>query len=254
MLLSNNNECKNLGVKCIEYNIPYYISKHNFERTDFVKWLEECSVWVNDSEKASFDDIYQYWETVILQHQNIKYKSENDRLKMKHELLCILHGSIKLKDRLKEWLNYMLSELGIQTLLVNSEILPDEWENLESLLEEVAEDKYSDYDTNKFSKIGKPDNQITISTRHRSKGLEFEVVIMMGMEERHFPGWWVYNNPEALSESNRICFVCVSRAKRVCIMMCSNYYNEMDSRYNEIRCKRYFPSRYLLQLTINEQI
>lgn len=248
VLLSNNNECKNLGVKCIEYNIPYYISKHNFERTDFVKWLEECSVWVNDSEKASFDDIYQYWETVILQHQNIKYKSENDRLKMKHELLCILHGSIKLKDRLKEWLNYMLSELGIQTLLVNSEILPDEWENLESLLEEVAEDKYSDYDTNKFSKIGKPDNQITISTRHSSKGLEFEVVIMMGMEERHFPGWWVYNNPEALSESNRICFVCVSRAKRVCIMMCSNYYNEMDSRYNEIRCKRYFPSRYLLQL------
>lgn len=180
VLLSNNNECKNLGVKCIEYNIPYYISKHNFERTDFVKWLEECSVWVNDSEKASFDDIYQYWETVILQHQNIKYKSENDRLKMKHELLCILHGSIKLKDRLKEWLNYMLSELGIQTLLVNSEILPDEWENLESLLEEVAEDKYSDYDTNKFSKIGKPDNQITISTRHSSKGLEFEVVIMKG--------------------------------------------------------------------------
>lgn len=32
-------------------NIPYYISRHNFERTDFVKWLEECSVWINNKEK-----------------------------------------------------------------------------------------------------------------------------------------------------------------------------------------------------------
>ena len=53
---------------------------------------------------------------------------------------------------------------------------------------------------------------------------------------------------EALKESNRICFVCVSRAKRVCILMYSNYYNERDYRYNETRSKKYYPSRYLLQL------
>lgn len=53
---------------------------------------------------------------------------------------------------------------------------------------------------------------------------------------------------KALDESNRICFVCVSRAKRVCILMHSSYYNEMDYRYGEICCKRYYPSRYLLQL------
>lgn len=248
VLLSSNDSCKDLGLKCIEHNIPYYISRHNFERTDFVKWLEECSVWINNKEKASFDDIFQYWETLVLQHQNTKYKSENDRLKMKHQLLCVLQDSIAFKDELNEWIKYILSELRIKDLLIDSDIIPDEWENLKSLLEEVAEDKYSDYDTNKFSKIGKPDNQITISTRHSSKGLEFEVVIMMGMEERHFPGWWTDNDPEALRESNRICFVCVSRAKRVCILMHSNYYNEMDYRYNEIRCKRYYPSRYLLQL------
>lgn len=248
VLLSSNDNCKDLGLKCIEQNIPYYISRHNFERTDFVKWLEACSVWINNKEKASFDDIFQYWKTLILQHQDTKYKSENDILKMKHQLLCVLQESIEIKDKLNEWIKYILSELRVRDLLINSDILPDEWENLESLLKEVAEDQYSDYDTNKFSKIGKPDNQITISTRHSSKGLEFEVVIMMGMEERHFPGWWTDNDPEALSESNRICFVCISRAKRVCILMHSNYYNEMDYRYNEIRCKRYYPSRYLLQL------
>ena len=248
VLLSSNDSCKDLGLKCIEHNIPYYISRHNFERTDFVKWLEECSVWINNKEKASFDDIFQYWETLVLQHKNIKYKSENDRLKMKHQLLCVLQDSVAFKDELNEWIKYILSELRIKDLLIDSDIIPDELENLKSLLEEVAEDKYSDYDTNKFSNIGKPDNQITISTRHSSKGLEFEVVVMMGMEEKHFPGWWTDNNPEALRESNRICFVCVSRAKRVCILMYSNYYNEMDYSYKEIRCKKYYPSRYLLKL------
>ena len=91
-------------------------------------------------------------------------------------------------------------------------------------------------------------NQITISTRHSSKGLEFEVIIMMGMEENHFPGWWTKNNPNELLESNRICFVCVSRAKRVCILMHSNYYDEYDKRYDDTICKRYYPSRYLLEL------
>ena len=98
------DSCKDLGLKCIEHNIPYYISRHNFERTDFVKWLEECSVWINNKEKASFDDIFQYWETLVLQHQNTKYKSENDRLKMKHQLLCVLQDSIAFKDELNEWI------------------------------------------------------------------------------------------------------------------------------------------------------
>lgn len=248
VLLSSNNNCKDLSLKCIEQNIPYYVSRHNFERTDFVKWLEECSVWINNKEKASFDDIAQYWETLVLQHEDMKYKSESDRLKLKHQLLCVLQDSMELKDKLIAWINYMLSELRVKDLLINSDVLPDEWENLESLLDEVAEDNYSDYDTNKFSKIGKPDNQITISTRHSSKGLEFEVVIMMEMEERHFPGWWTDNDPEALRESNRICFVCVSRAKKMCILMHSNYYNELDYSDNKIHRKRYYPSRYLVQL------
>ena len=153
-----------------------------------------------------------------------------------------------MAGNLKVWIKYIFLELKIKDLFKSSETFPDEWENLKKLWAEVSEEKYKDYDTSKFSKIGKPDNQITISTRHSSKGLEFEVVVMMGMEEKHFPGWRVDKDPKALEESNRICFVCVSRAKRVCILMHSSYYNEMDYRYGEICCKRYYPSRYLLQL------
>ena len=192
--------------------------------------------------------IFEYWQKLVLIHRDEKYVSESDILLMKEDLLGVLQDSMEMKGNLKVWLKYIFLELKIKDLFKSSETFPDEWENLKKLWAEVSEEKYKDYDTSKFSKIGKPDNQITISTRHSSKGLEFEVVVMMGMEEKHFPGWRVDKDPKALEESNRICFVCVSRAKRVCILMHSSYYNEMDYRYGEICCKRYYPSRYLLQL------
>lgn len=54
---------------------------------------------------------------------------------MKHQLLCVLQDSIAFKDELNEWIKYILSELRIKDLLIDSDIIPDEWENLKSLLE-----------------------------------------------------------------------------------------------------------------------
>ncbi|MFR3884086.1 MAG: ATP-dependent helicase [Lachnospiraceae bacterium] len=248
VLLGKNDDCNSLALMCMERNIPYYISRHNFERTDFVKWLEACSVWINDKGEISFDELYAYWENIIVMHRAEKYLSEADCLSMKKRFLNILSKSVDEKDNLKEWLYYMFSNLKVGPLLRNSEVLPDELDNLKKLYAEVSDEKYKDYTTKQFSQIGKPINQITITTRHSSKGLEFEVVVMMGMEEKHFPGWYVDKNPKALFEENRICFVCISRAKRVCILMHSNYYDEYDYRYDSICSKRYYPSRYINEL------
>lgn len=242
VLLSYNNDCTELALKCMENNIPYYISRHSFERTDFIKWLEICSKWINNNEEALFSEIYKYWEKLVLDHRNTKYISENDRVLMKSQFLSVLLDSREYKSKISDWITFVIDSLKISELLIDSEIMPDEWENIGNLLKEVEDETYSDYDTSKFSKIGKPSNQITISTRHSSKGLEFEVVVMMGMEEGHFPSWKALKNSDELKETKRICFVCVSRAKRVCVLMHSNIYHEFE------KDKHYNPSRYLLAL------
>ncbi|WP_313186483.1 ATP-dependent helicase [Lacrimispora sp.] len=248
VLLGKQDDCKALALKCMEYDVPHYIPKHTFDRSDFVQWMEKCALWINDKSKASFDVIFEYWYNLQVMHRDNKYFSEKEVLQMKKSLLDILCGSMEQKDNLKVWIHYILRELNIGGLLEKSERMPDEKDNLCKLYKEVSDNKYKDYDTNKFSKIGKPEDQITITTRHSSKGLEFEVVVMMGMDEDHFPSWSIKYNPDAIFEENRICFVCVSRAKRVCILMNSNYYKEMDYRYNDERVKRYYPSRYIKQL------
>jgi DNA helicase II / ATP-dependent DNA helicase PcrA len=242
VLLGKNDDCTELALMCMNEGIPYYISKHKFQRSDFVKWMEECALWVNDKTKSSFDEIYNYWEYLLLMHREIK--SEKDKLKEKKSLLNILMNSIELKSNLRLWIEYMMKNLEVESLLKDADQLPDELENLRDLYNEVCDEKYVEYDTAKFSKLGKPMEQITISTRHSSKGLEFEVVVMMGMEEGHFPGWYATKDPKALAEDNRICFVCVSRAKGTCIFMRSTDYLEYNNYYQEMQHKTYSASRY----------
>lgn len=248
VLLGKRDECTALAAECIEYDIPYYISTHSFNRTDFVKWIEDCALWVNYNTAVFFNDIYNYWKSIVLMKKDDLYISEKEDLDKRKQLLEILTASVEYKNSLKEWMGYMYKALDVASLLKDLEQLPDELENLGKLYKEVSDEKYENYDTSKFSKLGKPENQITISTRHSSKGLEFEVVVLMGMEEENFPSWFTLksNDPKDLEECNRMCFVCVSRAKRVCILMRSKEYI-INKKYRPF-VKSLDASRYWKQL------
>ena len=248
VLLGTQNDCKELAAECLSNDIPYYIPKHNFDRTEFVQWMEKCALWINDKENVSFEEIFAFWYNIQIIHRERKFMNEKEIIELKKGLLSILYLSEEKKESLKEWILFFLEEFKIKDLLRNSEQFPDELENLNKLYEEVSDERYKEYDTNKFSKLGKPENQLTITTRHSSKGLEFEVVVMMGMDEEHFPSWKIKKDPKALDEENRICFVCISRAKRVCILMHSTYDEEMNYYYGEVQTKKYQPSRYMKQL------
>lgn len=246
VLFGKQEECRCFAAECLKKDIPYYIPKHSFERTDCVQWLEKCALWINHKKEVSFDEIFEFWYQLQVLHRDNKFICEDEVIYLKKNLMDILLASKEKKDSLKEWILYFVKTLNLPDLLRNSEQYPDEIDNLNNLYKEVADEKYKDYDTNKFSKLGKPEKQITITTRHSSKGLEFEVIVMMGMDEGHFPGWRIKKDPDAIKEENRICFVCVSRARRVCILMHSNSY--VEDKFGEKQIVQYQPSRYFIEL------
>ncbi len=56
-------------------------------------------------------------------------------------------------------------------------------------------------------------NQVSLMTLHNSKGKEFPVVVIIGLEEGNLPYWLSLDNPTQLEEERRVLYVGMTRAK-----------------------------------------
>ncbi len=87
----------------------------------------------------------------------------------------------------------------------------------------------------------KPDDQpkVTLMTIHSAKGLEFEYVYVVGLEENLFPAGMSMLSPDDVEEERRLFYVAITRAKRKVTV------SYAQSRYNWGKPVSNAPSRFL---------
>lgn len=88
------------------------------------------------------------------------------------------------------------------------------------------------------------DDCIQLMTLHSAKGLEFPVVFLAGCEEELFPHYLSMNDPKALEEERRLCYVGVTRAMRKLYMT----YAEVRRMHGREAYHR--PSRFLHEIPV----
>lgn len=246
IIINSNPNINTMASYLQKKGIPFFVVNWDFENSEVVVWLQDCALWCIDRKAQSFDEIFGVWKKkVIVPHEDSRKNWEEIRLKS--EFYKVLNNSKGKVDSF-EWLSYVISSLGLIETLDGSEIYPNEVKNLEKLLREAKFRNLKNTNLKRFANLGVPENQVTITTRHSSKGLEFEAVILLGMEEGKFPYYTHLNNPIALAEDKRLCYVCISRAKKSCVLLRSKIYNIPVKSTGKIWRKTFPPSQFWASL------
>ena len=81
--------------------------------------------------------------------------------------------------------------------------------------------------------------KVTLMTVHAAKGLEFDTVFIVGMEEQLFPSMMAYDSPRQMEEERRLLYVAVTRAEKRCFLS----YAKSRFRYGKVEYG--MPSRFL---------
>jgi len=90
-------------------------------------------------------------------------------------------------------------------------------------------------------------NAVTLMTVHSAKGLEFEHVYVIGMEEGLFPHSQSLMDPKELEEERRLMYVAITRAKK------KLHLSNSKSRLYFGNIQMNMPSRFLVEIgKINE--
>lgn len=87
-------------------------------------------------------------------------------------------------------------------------------EHLAGFLDEVA--LYTDIDS-----LDADADSVILMTMHAAKGLEFDNVFIVGVEEGLFPGVRSIGEPEEMEEERRLCYVGITRARKKLTLTCA---------------------------------
>lgn len=182
--------------------------------------------------------------------------SSGKELEFKKLIEDLTQDSLMLS--LTELIDNILEKSGIKKELTSSKLLEDEirLENLnefksitKSYEEEYGSATLSDF-LDEISLVSDMtehqdgSNRVSLMTVHSVKGLEFDYVFIVGMEEGIFPHYNAINDGgnSAIEEERRLCYVAITRAKK------ELYITSAENRMLFGSTSRNLPSRFIEEI------
>lgn len=210
-------------------------------RTPLTRWLEECAAWCDSdggidapSLRAIIGDFLGFNRTL---------KTEMARQDASNSLVAALRKNMDGTMPLNQWLS-SLTNLCLRSQLSSDPTMQQELAILEKLITSSGEgEKLSDWSVSRFGGQGGSPDHLNLMTLHSSKGLEFDVVILFGMDQGIIPSYRE-KSLESKREPKRLFYVGLTRARHEVHVTYSGWRTTpWGARYND------GPSEFIVELS-----
>lgn len=208
----------------VDGNNPYQPSPVTY-------WLEDCAAWCSGNWRTGetrLSDLVRMWLAF-----NESLHAEIDRRRLQAALVRFLYNHRNPGMPLNEWLGLFMT-MGLEVTLQREPRLKDDKEKVENLLKVTSQgNSLEDATVAFFGGQGGSPEHLNLTTLHSAKGLEYDVVIMLGLEQGRMP---YYNDSDtAIREKRRLFYVGLTRARYEVHLVYSGWYSKFGRKFENGR-------------------
>lgn len=241
ILYRTNAQSRNFEDKLLLSNIPYNLvgSRSFYDRKEIKDLMAYLKLIYNQYDDLSLTRIINVPKRKIGKTtlENLRQKATEQQIPLfeaidsgkEFEFKKLIEKLIKAKDELTltELVETILIESGLRKEIegnsIENEIRLENLEEFKSITFQF-EEKYGIINLEDFlaeislvadiKEYQNSTDAITLMTIHNAKGLEFNYVFVVGLEESIFPHFNALSDEEQIDEERRLCYVAITRAKK----------------------------------------